>query len=104
MKELENFGLYQKSFEHDSCGVGFVASVNGEQSHQIVLDGIEILKNLVHRGALGGDLMTGDGAGILIQIPHKFFVKVTSDLGFKIGERGTYGVGFLFLPQEKKLM
>ena len=103
MKKLENFGLYQKSFEHDSCGVGFVASVNGEESHQIVLDGIEVLKNLVHRGALGGDLMTGDGAGILVQIPHEFFVKVTSELGFNIGDKQTYGVGFLFLPKEKNL-
>lgn len=103
MKHLKQIGLYQKDFEHDNCGVGFIASTDGVKSHQIVRDGISILKNLVHRGALGGDLMTGDGAGMLIQIPHKFFLKKTLELGFDIGEKGSYGVGFLFMPNKKVL-
>ena len=93
-------GLYDPQFEHDSCGVGFVANTNGQRSHQIVTDGITILKNLVHRGALGGDSKTGDGAGILVQIPHAFFTKVCHASGIALPEEGTYGVGMFFLPRE----
>ena len=69
-------GLYHPSQEHDACGVGFVVKIDGTRTHQIVRDGVQILKNLVHRGAVGGDLKTGDGAGMILQIPHKFFSKV----------------------------
>ena len=68
-------GLYDPAQEHDACGIGFVASVRGEKSHAIVRDGIQVLLNLAHRGACGCDAETGDGAGILIQIPHKFYAR-----------------------------
>ncbi len=99
---MKQYGLYDPSFEHDSCGVGFVANVNGEKSHQIVTDGITILKNLAHRGAVGGDNMTGDGAGMLMQLPHAFFKRETENAGFSIPGPGQYGVAMLFLPQDKK--
>ena len=92
-------GLYHPSLEHDACGVGFVVKIDGTRSHQIVRDGVQILRNLVHRGAVGGDLKTGDGAGIILQIPHKFFSKV---LKFPLPAEEKYGVGMLFLPQQKK--
>ena len=92
--------MYDPFYEHDSCGVGFVVNVNGQRSHQIVSDGITILKNLEHRGAVGGDSKTGDGAGMLIQIPHEFFSKESDKLGFHLPE-DNYGAGMLFLPQEK---
>ena len=91
-------GLYDPQFEHDSCGVGFVAHIKGKKSHQIVTDGLQILVNLDHRGAVGHEPNTGDGAGILIQTPHEFLIKVTAKLGFKLPALGQYGVGMLFLP------
>jgi glutamate synthase domain-containing protein 2/glutamate synthase domain-containing protein 1/glutamate synthase domain-containing protein 3 len=94
--------LYDPSFEHDSCGVGFVANVNGRQTHAIVSDGITILKNLVHRGAVGGDQKTGDGAGMLTQIPHEFFAVECATTGIALPASGSYGVGMLFLPQQEK--
>ena len=92
-------GLYHPSLEHDACGVGFVVKIDGTRSHQIVRNGVEILKNLVHRGAVGGDLKTGDGAGMILQIPHKFFSKV---LEFPLPVEGKYGVGMFFLPKQEK--
>ncbi|MEI6149785.1 MAG: class II glutamine amidotransferase, partial [bacterium] len=77
-------GLYNPAHEHDSCGVGFVANLDGKPSHRIVADSIEVLKNLVHRGAVGGDQSTGDGAGILIQIPDAFFRKEAKRLGMTL--------------------
>jgi glutamate synthase (NADPH/NADH) large chain len=97
---MKKEGLYDPMFEHDSCGVGFIANINGQPSHQLIADGITILKNLVHRGATGGDLKTGDGAGILLQIPHQFFLKEVIKQAFTIPPAGTYGVGMLFLPQK----
>jgi glutamate synthase domain-containing protein 2/glutamate synthase domain-containing protein 1/glutamate synthase domain-containing protein 3 len=91
-------GLYDPWYEHDACGVGFVVNVNGSPSHQIVSDGITILKNLQHRGAVGGDSKTGDGAGMLTQVPHLFFVKECDRLGIQLPEQGAYGVGMIFLP------
>jgi glutamate synthase (NADPH/NADH) large chain len=91
-------GLYDPRFEHDACGVGFVANVKGQKTHQIVIEGIGILKNLIHRGAVGGDEKTGDGAGILLQTPHDFFAAVA---GCPIPDAGAYGVGMLFLPKDK---
>jgi glutamate synthase (NADPH/NADH) large chain len=91
-------GLYDPANEHDNCGVGFVANIDGKPSHQIVTDSIEVLKNLVHRGAVGGDQTTGDGAGILIQIPDRFFRKEAGRLGFQLPRAGGYGVGMVFMP------
>src|SRR6204780_4813672 len=95
-------GLYSPKFEHDACGVGFVANIEGQKSHDIVLKGVQILINLTHRGACGCDPETGDGAGILIQIPHEFFARECAALGFSLPEPGTYGVGMMFLPVEKQ--
>ncbi len=100
---MKKQGLYDPAFEHDSCGVGFVVTINGEKSHQIVVDGITILKNLVHRGAVGGDLKTGDGAGLLTQIPHAFFSKEAKAKKFALGAEGSYGVGMVFLPLDETL-
>lgn len=94
-------GLYDPQNEHDACGMGLVASVRGEKSHEIILKGLEVLINLTHRGASGCDPETGDGAGILIQIPHKFFAREASVLGFQLPEAGKYAVGMVFLPVEK---
>jgi glutamate synthase (NADPH) large chain len=99
---MKKNGLYDPWYEHDACGVGFVVNVNGQQSHQIVLDGLTVLKNLVHRGAVGGDLATGDGAGMLVQIPHRFFTKENDRLRFSLPEAGAYGVGMLFLPHDRQ--
>ena len=95
-------GLYDPQFEHDACGMGFIVNLNGEKSHEVIRKGIEILINLTHRGACGCDPETGDGAGITIQIPHEFFARECSGLGFSLSEPGTYGVGMMFLPVEPK--
>ena len=95
-------GLYNPKNEHDSCGVGFVVNTHGEKSHKIVKQGLEILTNLTHRGATGYDPKLGDGAGLLIQMPDKFFRSETKNLSFKLPSLGHYGVGMLFLPQHKK--
>ena len=91
-------GLYRPEHEHDACGIGFVASIEGKKSHDIVLKGVQILINLAHRGACGCDPQTGDGAGILIQIPHTFFAREAATLGFTLPSPGEYGVGMVFLP------
>ena len=95
-------GLYDPCFEHDACGVGFVANIDGRKSHEIVLKGIQILINLTHRGACGCDPQTGDGAGILIQIPHEFFERECTKLGFTLPAKGEYGVGMVFLPVDRQ--
>ncbi len=95
-------GLYNPAHEHDACGLGFVVNIKGAASHDIVLKGLEILQNLAHRGACGCDSETGDGAGVLIQIPHKFFVKESATLGFTLPEPGLYGVAMCFLPVERQ--
>src|ERR1700738_2650063 len=94
-------GMYDLSLEKDSCGVGFIANIKGKKSHQIVSDAISILCNLEHRGAVGADPRAGDGAGILVQIPHAFFARKANDLGFALPEPGKYAVGALFMPREK---
>ena len=94
-------GLYDPKHEHDACGIGFVASIPGHKSHDIIRKGIQVLLNLTHRGACGCDPETGDGAGVLIQIPHKFFTRECAKLGFKLPAEGSYGVGMTFLPVEK---
>jgi glutamate synthase domain-containing protein 2/glutamate synthase domain-containing protein 1/glutamate synthase domain-containing protein 3 len=94
-------GLYDPRHEHDACGIGFVTHIKGHKSHDIIVKGIEVLINLTHRGACGCDPETGDGAGILIQIPHKFFARECVRLGFTLPPAGEYGVGMTFLPVEK---
>lgn len=95
-------GLYNPLNEHDACGVGFVANINGIKSHEIVRNGIKILENLTHRGAVGGDLTTGDGAGILVQIPHNFFKNACQPLDIHLPDEGEYGVGMIFMPRDQK--
>ncbi|WP_031495291.1 glutamate synthase large subunit [Bryobacter aggregatus] len=94
-------GLYDPARERDACGLGFVANIKGERSHDIIEKGIQILINLTHRGACGCDPDTGDGAGILIQIPHKFFARECPNFGFSIPQPGEYGVGMVFLPVQR---
>ena len=95
-------GLYDPAQEHDACGLGFVANINGEASHEIITKGIQVLVNLTHRGACGCDPDTGDGAGILIQIPHKFFAKESKRLGFSLPAAGAYAVGMVFFPVNRQ--
>jgi glutamate synthase (NADPH) large chain len=94
-------GMYDPSCERDACGIGFVASIKGQKSHDIIAKGIQVLINLTHRGACGCDPETGDGAGVLIQIPHKFFSRECAKLGFTLPPPGEYGVGMIFLPVSK---
>jgi len=94
-------GLYHPRNEHDACGMGLVASIRGEKTHDIIRKGLEVLINLTHRGACGCDPETGDGAGILIQIPHDFFVPECSKLGMQLGEPGSYAVAMVFLPVDR---
>jgi len=93
-------GLYDPRFERDACGVGIVANINGKKSHDILEKGMEILVNLAHRGACGCDPLTGDGAGILIQVPHQFLKKQCADIGINLPAAGEYGVGMVFLPSD----
>jgi glutamate synthase (NADPH/NADH) large chain len=90
-------GLYDPVNEHDACGVGLVINISGSKSHQIVENGLRVLENMKHRGAEGADNKTGDGAGILVQIPHEFILLQ----GIPVPEKGRYGVGMLFLPKER---
>ena len=93
-------GLYDPSNEHDACGVGFVAHIKGKKSHAIIEQGLQILKNLDHRGAVGADKLMGDGAGILIQIPDRHFREEMAKQGVTLPPPGEYGVGMVFLPKE----
>jgi glutamate synthase (NADPH) large chain len=94
-------GLYHPANERDACGIGFVANIKGEKSHDIIVKGIQVLLNLLHRGACGCDPETGDGAGLLIQIPHAFFARECLKFGFGLPNPGEYGVGMVFLPVER---
>ncbi|MCA9400907.1 MAG: glutamate synthase large subunit [Candidatus Omnitrophica bacterium] len=98
MSYPEKQGLYDPTFEHDSCGVGFIAHIKGQKSHEIVRNAIQILENLTHRGACGCDPRTGDGAGILVQMPDAFFRKECEKLNFELPPEGDYGAGIVFLP------
>jgi len=93
-------GLYDPSNEHDACGVGMVAHIKGKKSHEIISQGLKILENLDHRGAVGADALMGDGAGILIQIPDQFYREEMAKQGVKLPPAGEYGVGMIFLPKE----
>lgn len=98
----ENWGLYNSSFEHDACGIGAVVNIKGKSSNKVINDALDILENLKHRGGTGADENTGDGAGILIQIPHNFFNKVCKESNVSLPKSGEYAIGVLFLPTEKK--
>jgi glutamate synthase (NADPH) large chain len=95
--------LYRPEFEHDNCGIGFVADVKGRKSHRIVSDALSILRRMDHRGATGADTRTGDGAGLLIQIPHEFLLSECRKLGIQLPPPGGYGVGMVYFPKEKWL-
>jgi glutamate synthase (NADPH/NADH) large chain len=97
---MEAQGLYDPSNEHDACGVGFIAHIKGQKSHSIIEQGLSILKNLDHRGAVGADALMGDGAGILIQIPDQFYRDEMARQGVELPPPGEYGVGMVFLPKE----
>jgi len=96
-------GLYDPRYEHDACGVGFLANIKGKKSHEIIEQAISILCNLDHRGAAGCEINTGDGAGILIQKPHSFFKKVCSESSIDLpGREEDYGVGMIFFSPDQK--
>ena len=101
--DLKAAGLYDAKNEHDSCGLGFIANIDGIKSHKIIEDGIRILENLEHRGATGADPLMGDGAGMLVQIPHRFFLEECKVSGFTLPKKNQYAVGFFFMPQNKTL-
>ncbi|HVX48711.1 MAG TPA: glutamate synthase large subunit, partial [Chitinophagaceae bacterium] len=96
-------GLYDPSFEHDACGIGFVANIKGNKSHQVISDALTVLENMEHRGACGCENNTGDGAGIMIQTPHEFFFDECLKLGVHLPAFGKYGVGVIFFPREIRL-
>ena len=96
-------GLYDPQFDRSACGVGLVANIDGTQSHEIIRQGIEVLINLGHRGAQGADPETGDGAGLMLQMPHEFFVAEATRLGFSLPDQGEYGVATVFLPTEDRV-
>ncbi|HXR55433.1 MAG TPA: glutamate synthase-related protein [Casimicrobiaceae bacterium] len=93
-------GLYDPAHEHDACGLGFIAQIKGRKTHDVILQGLAILKNLTHRGATGADPLQGDGAGILIQMPDAFLRRVCGKVGITLPAIGQYGVGMVFLPRE----
>ena len=95
-------GLYNPCFEHDACGIGTIVNIDGEKSHEILSDCLTILEKLEHRGGTGADEHTGDGAGILFNIPHKFFQEELKSKGMTLGNEGDYAVAMVFLPQEEK--
>ena len=96
-------GLYVPQLESDACGIGLIANLNGNYTHQIVEDALTMLQNMEHRGACGCEPNTGDGAGILTQIPHEFFAKKCREMGFELPEFGAYGVGMVFFPNDRNL-
>lgn len=98
VKQLQ--GLYHPDFEHDACGTGFTAHIKGRKSHQIIRDALTMLENMEHRGACGCEQNTGDGAGILIQLPHEFLYDECLKIGISLPEFGKYGVGMVFFPKE----
>ncbi|MGC1576191.1 MAG: glutamate synthase subunit alpha, partial [Beijerinckiaceae bacterium] len=95
-------GLFDPAREHDACGVGIIADMSNAKGHDIIEKGLKILLNLRHRGAVGADPKLGDGCGIMVQIPHRFFLEECAKLGFKLPEPGHYAVGHFFLPQDEE--
>ncbi len=102
MRSISEQGLYDARYEHDACGVGFVVNINGASTHTIIRQGIQVLENLVHRGACGCDPDTGDGAGMLVRLPHPFFAEQAEALKFDLPAPGAYAVGMVFLPSKAK--
>lgn len=96
---FSNKGMYSPSYEHDACGMGFVADIKGRKSRSIIDKALDVIKNLEHRGAVGADPETGDGAGILIQMPDEFIRKIANEKRIKLPDYGRYAVGMMFLPQ-----
>jgi glutamate synthase (NADPH/NADH) large chain len=101
--DCDQQGLYRSEFEHDSCGTGFIANINGAKSNKIVHDALSMLENMEHRGACGCDPESGDGAGILIQLPHEFLMEECSDIEVSLPQPGEYGVGMIFFPKDSTL-
>ena len=97
-RQPKQMGLYNAAYEHDACGVGMLVNIHGEKSHDIVESALKVLENMRHRGAEGADNKTGDGAGIMLQIPHEFILLQ----GIPVPEKGRYGTGLLFLPKNGK--
>ena len=96
-RKPEEQGLYSPAYEHDACGVGLLVNIHGGKSHQVVENALQVLEHMNHRGAEGADPNTGDGAGIMVQIPHEFILLQ----GIPVPEKGRYGTGLIFLPKEK---
>ena len=101
MKKSE--GLYNPAFEHDACGIGFVANICGSKSHQNIADALTVLENMEHRGACGCENNTGDGAGIMLQMPHEFFFDECLQQGVHLPPYGKYAVAVIFFPKEIRL-
>ena len=100
LEELRRKGLYDASFEHDNCGIGAIVQMDGVKSHSLVADALSIVENLEHRAGKDAEGKTGDGVGILTQIPHKFFKKVMAEKGVELAMKEAYGVGMFFFPQD----
>lgn len=103
MRMTKSKGLYDPSFERDACGIGFVANIKGNKSHAMISDALTILENMEHRGACGCEENTGDGAGIMLQMPHEFFFDQCVKMGVHLPPYGRYGVGVIFFPKEIRL-
>jgi glutamate synthase (NADPH/NADH) large chain len=104
MQTTTTKGLYTPELEHDACGIGFIANINGTKSNNVLRDALTMLENMEHRGGKGHNAKTGDGAGVLIQIPHDFLAEEASRLGFELPACGKYGVGMVFFPRDKKVL
>ena len=103
MKEKASRGLYTSELEHDACGIGFVANINGTKTNQNLRDALSMLENMEHRGGKGSSPKTGDGAGVLIQLPHEFFAEECNRLGIALPAAGKYGVVWSFFPATRRL-
>jgi glutamate synthase (NADPH) large chain len=104
MKTTTSRSLYTPENEHDACGIGFVANINGTKSNNVLRDALSMLENMEHRGGRGCNAKTGDGAGVLIQLPHDFLSEEANRLGFELPAPGQYGVGMVFFPRDKKVL
>jgi glutamate synthase (NADPH) large chain len=103
MQTITTKGLYTPELEHDACGIGFIANINGTRTNSVLRDALSMLENMEHRGGKGCNAKTGDGAGILIQLPHDFLSEEAGRLGFELPAPGKYGVGMVFFPRDKKV-
>src|SRR6056297_923457 len=98
----EGRGMYRSDFEHSSCGIGFVANLKGRKKHSVITDALNMLGRMEHRGGTGFDIKSGDGAGILLQIPHELFLEECPKAGIKLPKFGEYGVGMTFFPKDER--